>query len=128
MHHFLRIYLELEITIYRPSLSSCQELNIFLGLLWFDETSREFAFLMASCLRALQVTAILNRSERNLRSSNRLFEFGKREESTMAEREVVAAELRFRIFDGTDIAHDTYLLSTTIESLKERVVAEWPQG
>lgn len=46
----------------------------------------------------------------------------------MAGSEIVAAELRFRIFDGTDIAHDTYLLSTTIESLKERVVAEWPQG
>ncbi|XP_028804123.1 membrane-anchored ubiquitin-fold protein 3 [Neltuma alba] len=37
-------------------------------------------------------------------------------------------ELKFRIFDGTDIAHNTYSSSTTIGTLKQRVVAEWPQG
>lgn len=37
-------------------------------------------------------------------------------------------ELKFRIFDATDIAHGTYSSSTTIGTLKQRVVAEWPQG
>lgn len=37
-------------------------------------------------------------------------------------------ELKFRIFDGTDIAHSTYALSTAVATLKQRLVAEWPQG
>ncbi|XP_054800422.1 membrane-anchored ubiquitin-fold protein 3-like isoform X2 [Prosopis cineraria] len=37
-------------------------------------------------------------------------------------------ELKFRIFDGTDIGHGTYSLSTTVGTLKQQVVAEWPQG
>lgn len=37
-------------------------------------------------------------------------------------------ELKFRIFDGTDIAHTTYALSTAVATLKQRLVAEWPQG
>lgn len=37
-------------------------------------------------------------------------------------------ELKFRIFDGTDIAHSTYALSTAVAILKQRLVAEWPQG
>lgn len=45
----------------------------------------------------------------------------------MAEREELI-ELRFRIFDGTDIGHSTYAPSTTIASLKQRLLAEWPQG
>ncbi|EXC34705.1 Membrane-anchored ubiquitin-fold protein 3 [Morus notabilis] len=45
----------------------------------------------------------------------------------MAEKEELI-ELRFRIFDGTDIGHSTYAPSTTIASLKQRLVAEWPQG
>ncbi|XAR58475.1 hypothetical protein NMG60_11013879 [Bertholletia excelsa] len=36
-------------------------------------------------------------------------------------------ELKFRIYDGTDIAHSTYAPSTTIATLKQRLVAEWPQ-
>ncbi|GMP91271.1 hypothetical protein CsSME_00042036 [Camellia sinensis var. sinensis] len=36
-------------------------------------------------------------------------------------------ELKFRIFDGTDIAHSTYAPSTTVATLKQRLVAEWPQ-
>ncbi|KAK6940923.1 UBL3-like, ubiquitin domain [Dillenia turbinata] len=36
-------------------------------------------------------------------------------------------ELKFRIFDGTDIAHSTYAASTTVSNLKQRLVAEWPQ-
>ncbi|KAH7578411.1 hypothetical protein JRO89_XS01G0378300 [Xanthoceras sorbifolium] len=37
-------------------------------------------------------------------------------------------ELKFRIYDGTDMAHTTYASSTTIATLKQRLVAEWPQG
>ncbi|KAK7284715.1 hypothetical protein RJT34_19467 [Clitoria ternatea] len=37
-------------------------------------------------------------------------------------------ELKFRIYDGTDIAHSTYSSTTTVSSLKQRLVAEWPQG
>ncbi|KAE9598262.1 hypothetical protein Lal_00004079 [Lupinus albus] len=37
-------------------------------------------------------------------------------------------ELKFRIYDGTDIAHSTYSSSTTVGTLKQRLVAEWPQG
>ncbi|CAL5353923.1 unnamed protein product [Camellia sinensis] len=37
-------------------------------------------------------------------------------------------ELKFRIYDGTDIAHSTYAPSTTVATLKQRLVAEWPQG
>lgn len=37
-------------------------------------------------------------------------------------------ELRFRIFDGTDIGHGTYSSSVTIATLKERLLSEWPQG
>ncbi|CAL5427965.1 unnamed protein product [Camellia sinensis] len=36
-------------------------------------------------------------------------------------------ELKFRIYDGTDIAHSTYAPSTTVATLKQRLVAEWPQ-
>ncbi|XP_047312742.1 membrane-anchored ubiquitin-fold protein 3-like [Impatiens glandulifera] len=36
-------------------------------------------------------------------------------------------EIKFRIFDGTDIAHRTYAISTTVASLKQMLVAEWPQ-
>ena len=37
-------------------------------------------------------------------------------------------ELKFRLYDGTDIAHGTYSSSTTVNSLKQKLVAEWPQG
>ncbi|KAL8149020.1 membrane-anchored ubiquitin-fold protein 3-like [Apium graveolens] len=36
-------------------------------------------------------------------------------------------ELKFRIFDGTDIGHRTYPPSTTVATLKQRLVTEWPQ-
>ncbi|KAL2540545.1 Membrane-anchored ubiquitin-fold protein 6 [Abeliophyllum distichum] len=36
-------------------------------------------------------------------------------------------ELKFRIFDGTDICHGTYSSSTTMDMLKQRLLAEWPQ-
>ncbi|KAK4848328.1 hypothetical protein QYF36_011724 [Acer negundo] len=37
-------------------------------------------------------------------------------------------ELKFRIYDGTDIGHTTYASSTTIAFLKQTLIAEWPQG
>lgn len=37
-------------------------------------------------------------------------------------------ELKFRIYDGTDIGHGTYLSSTAISVLKQRLVRQWPQG
>lgn len=36
-------------------------------------------------------------------------------------------ELKFRIFDGTDIAHSTYVPSTTVATLKQHLFAAWPQ-
>ncbi|GFZ13703.1 membrane-anchored ubiquitin-fold protein 4 precursor [Actinidia rufa] len=36
-------------------------------------------------------------------------------------------ELKFRIYDGTDIAHSNYVPSTTVATLKQRLVTEWPQ-
>ncbi|KAK8588256.1 hypothetical protein V6N13_087196 [Hibiscus sabdariffa] len=36
-------------------------------------------------------------------------------------------ELRFRLFDGTDIAHSTYKSSMTVSTIKQKLVAEWPQ-
>ncbi|KAE8692014.1 Membrane-anchored ubiquitin-fold protein 3 [Hibiscus syriacus] len=37
-------------------------------------------------------------------------------------------ELRFRLYDGKDIAHGTYKSSMTVSTLKQKIVAEWPQG
>ncbi|KAK8532570.1 hypothetical protein V6N12_054007 [Hibiscus sabdariffa] len=36
-------------------------------------------------------------------------------------------ELKFRIYDGTDIAHSTYASSMTVANLKQKIVAEWPR-
>lgn len=45
----------------------------------------------------------------------------------MAEGEALI-ELKFRMFDGTDIGHSTYAPSTTVATLKQKIVAEWPKG
>lgn len=37
-------------------------------------------------------------------------------------------ELKFRIFDGTDICHGSYAPSTTVVAVKQKLVSEWPQG
>ena len=37
-------------------------------------------------------------------------------------------ELKFRIYDGTDIGHSRYASSTTVAALKQKLVSEWPQG
>ncbi|KAL3517481.1 hypothetical protein ACH5RR_020070 [Cinchona calisaya] len=36
-------------------------------------------------------------------------------------------ELKFRIFDGTDIGHGNYTSSTAIATLKQKLLDEWPQ-
>ncbi|KAK4558658.1 hypothetical protein RGQ29_008096 [Quercus rubra] len=36
-------------------------------------------------------------------------------------------ELRFRIYDGTDIGQGAYALSMTAATLKQKLVAEWPK-
>jgi hypothetical protein len=37
-------------------------------------------------------------------------------------------EVRFRLFDGTDIGPSKYEPSTTVSALKEFILARWPQG
>ncbi|KAK3155299.1 hypothetical protein QOZ80_2BG0201470 [Eleusine coracana subsp. coracana] len=36
-------------------------------------------------------------------------------------------EVRFRLFDGTDIGPSKYDSSTTVSALKELILARWPQ-
>ncbi|XXG54208.1 hypothetical protein AAC387_Pa03g2152 [Persea americana] len=36
-------------------------------------------------------------------------------------------ELKFRLSDGSDIGPSTYAASTAIATLKERIIAQWPQ-
>ncbi|XP_074559551.1 membrane-anchored ubiquitin-fold protein 3-like [Curcuma longa] len=43
----------------------------------------------------------------------------------MAEEDLI--ELKFRLFDGTDIGPTKYKPSTTVQSLKEFVISRWPQ-
>ncbi|MBA0826046.1 hypothetical protein Goarm_010939 [Gossypium armourianum] len=45
----------------------------------------------------------------------------------MAEGEELI-ELKFRTNDGTVVACSTYALSMNVATLKQKVVAEWPQG
>lgn len=44
----------------------------------------------------------------------------------MAEENLV--ELKFRLADGTDIGPTNCSPSTSVGSLKERIVAQWPKG
>ncbi|CAL5386154.1 unnamed protein product [Camellia sinensis] len=37
-------------------------------------------------------------------------------------------ELKFRLADGTDIGPSKYNPSTTVGSLKEKIIAQWPKG
>lgn len=37
-------------------------------------------------------------------------------------------QLKFRIYDGTNIGHSMYASSTSFATLKQSLVAEWPQG
>lgn len=44
----------------------------------------------------------------------------------MAGEELI--EIKFRLFDGTDIGPNKYHPATTVESLKEIILTQWPQG
>jgi|UniRef100_A0A2N9HGS6 hypothetical protein len=44
----------------------------------------------------------------------------------MPEEELV--ELKFRIFDGSDIGPFSYSPTSTVAMVKERIVTEWPKG
>ena len=37
-------------------------------------------------------------------------------------------ELKFRLADGTDIGPSKYSPATTVSSLKEKILAQWPKG
>lgn len=37
-------------------------------------------------------------------------------------------ELKFRLADGSDIGPSKYSSTTTVTSLKETIISEWPQG
>lgn len=37
-------------------------------------------------------------------------------------------ELKFRLYDGSDIGPFQYSPTSTVAMLKERIVAEWPKG
>lgn len=44
----------------------------------------------------------------------------------MASKELI--EIKFRLADGSDIGPNKYTPSTTVGSLKERIIAQWPKG
>lgn len=37
-------------------------------------------------------------------------------------------ELKFRLYDGTDIGPNKYAPATTVSTLKESILAQWPSG
>jgi hypothetical protein len=37
-------------------------------------------------------------------------------------------EVKFRLFDGTDIGPSKYDPATTVSALKDFILARWPQG
>ncbi|XP_044475021.1 membrane-anchored ubiquitin-fold protein 6 isoform X2 [Mangifera indica] len=43
----------------------------------------------------------------------------------MAEEDLI--ELKFRLADGTDIGPNKYSPATTVASLKEKIIAQWPK-
>lgn len=44
----------------------------------------------------------------------------------MPEEDLV--DIKFRLYDGSDIGPFRYSSASTIEMLKERIVSEWPKG
>ncbi|KAL2935776.1 Membrane-anchored ubiquitin-fold protein 3 [Bienertia sinuspersici] len=44
----------------------------------------------------------------------------------MPEEDLV--EIKFRLYDGSDIGPFRYSSASTIEMLKERIISEWPKG
>uniref|UniRef100_A0A0C9RNL9 Membrane-anchored ubiquitin-fold protein n=1 Tax=Wollemia nobilis TaxID=56998 RepID=A0A0C9RNL9_9CONI len=41
--------------------------------------------------------------------------------------DVELLELKFRLFDGTDIGPNKYASASTISTIKESIIAQWPQ-
>lgn len=37
-------------------------------------------------------------------------------------------EVKFRLFDGSDIGPSNYSPTTTVSALKEKILAQWPKG
>ncbi len=50
---------------------------------------------------------------------------GEEEEEKEGEQLV---ELKFRLFDGTDLGPRKYATETTIATIKENILSQWPQG
>ncbi|GMH23458.1 hypothetical protein Nepgr_025301 [Nepenthes gracilis] len=48
------------------------------------------------------------------------------EKAEMPEEDLV--DIKFRLYDGSDIGPFRYSSASTIETLKERIVFEWPKG
>ncbi|GKV09261.1 hypothetical protein SLEP1_g20787 [Rubroshorea leprosula] len=46
-------------------------------------------------------------------------------DSSMAAEDLI--EIKFRLADGTDIGPSKYTPSTTVASLKEKILAQWPK-
>lgn len=44
----------------------------------------------------------------------------------MALKELI--EIKFRLADGSDIGPNKYTPATTVGSLKEKIIAQWPKG
>lgn len=47
-------------------------------------------------------------------------------ENQMPEEDLV--ELKFRLYDGSDVGPFQYSPTATVSMLKERIVSEWPKG
>jgi hypothetical protein len=37
-------------------------------------------------------------------------------------------EIKFRLLDGTDIGPNRYSAASTVSTLKETIIAQWPKG
>lgn len=59
-----------------------------------------------------------------LRSS--LFFWEKKKRNQMPEEDLV--ELKFRLYDGSDVGPFHYSPTATVSMLKERILSEWPKG
>ena len=57
-----------------------------------------------------------------------MIEFWNGELVEMPEEEEELVELKFRLYDGSDIGPFRYSLASTVAMLKERIVADWPKG
>jgi len=44
----------------------------------------------------------------------------------MPEEDLV--ELKFRLYDGSDIGPIQYSSNSTVAAIKERIISEWPKG